>query len=298
MYSSFNNIFSEKYIPEPLYYNVIERNLNDYTKVPAYRDKNNHYKFLPQAKLPTPVLKNINGKYFSGDNKLISIEKAVSLLKNNNNNMIIKPSLDTGGGRGVSKIQGDNHKIYLDSHPIEFEGLLEIYKKNFIVQEIVCQHDSLKRIYPDSLNTIRLMTVRLNSGYHCVSAVVRFGNNGSIVDNIKANGGIACGISQEGNINSYGINSLGEKKYKHPFTDIRFENQEIYRFSDIKKEVEMLHNDLPYFDLVSWDVALDSEGNIIIIEFNISGQEINFHQFNNGPLFGEYTDEIMNRITK
>ncbi len=32
---------------------------------------------------------------------------------------------------------------------------------------------------------------------------------------------------------------------------------------------------------------------LILVEFNSNGQEVNFHQMANGPLFGKYTDEIL-----
>ena len=48
-----------------------------------------------------------------------------------------------------------------------------------------------------------------------------------------------------------------------------------------------------YFDLISWDIALNNVGEFVFIEVNLGGQEINFHQANNGPLFGKMTENIV-----
>ena len=53
-----------------------------------------------------------------------------------------------------------------------------------------------------------------------------------------------------------------------------------------------------YFDMVSWDVAINKNNKPKIIEINLSGQEINFHQFSNGPLFGDYTEQIISKLHK
>jgi len=48
-----------------------------------------------------------------------------------------------------------------------------------------------------------------------------------------------------------------------------------------------------YARLLGFDFFLDRENNVKIIEINNINNEINFHQMNNGPLFGEYTDEVI-----
>lgn len=37
--------------------------------------------------------------------------------------------------------------------------------------------------------------------------------------------------------------------------------------------------------MVSWDIAIDKDGDPVLIEANMRKGGINFHQFNNGPMF-------------
>ncbi len=43
-----------------------------------------------------------------------------------------------------------------------------------------------------------------------------------------------------------------------------------------------LHQKLFYTDLASWDFAINDKETVVFLEVNLAGQEINFHQFNNG----------------
>ena len=49
---------------------------------------------------------------------------------------------------------------------------------------------------------------------------------------------------------------------------------------------------MPLFKLISWDWAVDNEGTPILIEANFCLGELDFHQMNNGPVFGNDTKMI------
>ena len=53
---------------------------------------------------------------------------------------------------------------------------------------------------------------------------------------------------------------------------------------------------IPHFRLVSWDIAIDVNGDAVLIESNMRKGSINFHQFNNGPLFGDLTEKVLDEV--
>ena len=58
-----------------------------------------------------------------------------------------------------------------------------------------------------------------------------------------------------------------------------------------------LHGRLPYFDFVGWDIGLSSDGHPVFLEYNIlPGAE--GPQMTVGPLFGEFLDEIIDRVMR
>ncbi len=80
------------------------------------------------------------------------------------------------------------------------EKLFADYKKDFIVQEFLYQHNFFHQMHRDSLNTIRIISLRLNGSIHILSRVVRMGNDGSFTDNAES-GCITCGLTKKENFN-------------------------------------------------------------------------------------------------
>ena len=64
---------------------------------------------------------------------------------------------------------------------------------------------------------------------------------------------------------------------------------------DIAKKIAKLNY---YSRLLGIDLGMDNNGRIRIIEINSVNNEINFYQMNNGPLFGDYTKEIIDYCKK
>ena len=52
---------------------------------------------------------------------------------------------------------------------------------------------------------------------------------------------------------------------------------------------------MPYFDIIGWDVAFAEDGSPLFIEMNTM-PSCEAPQIPQGPLFGEYIDEIMERV--
>ena len=59
--------------------------------------------------------------------------------------------------------------------------------------------------------------------------------------------------------------------------------------------VKRLHSKLIYFDSIGWDVAIREDGEPCLIEFNVDAN-LRSAQMIGGPMYGEYIDEIMERV--
>lgn len=282
------------YIPEDKFYLEIEPKLNNKDLAKAYSDKNFYHKLFPKEIMPRIFLRNIHGEFYDENYEVIKNIRFDSLFNGyERQSFIIKPSLDTSKGKNVKKITFKDGVYYCDEE--KYSALYDIikpYNKDYLIQELIEQNETLSQIYPYSLNTIRIVTLRDKNEICYISAVIRFGNDKRIVDNR----GIACGINEDGIINSYGTFLTMEKCFKHPFTNMEFAGVKIPRFHELIEFVKCLHKKLMYFNMVSWDIGIDKNNNFKMIEFNVRAQEINFHQINNGPLFGIYTEEVLNHV--
>ena len=261
----------------------------------AYDDKNIYSRLWPNMKQPTTILKNMGGRYFvpdpgtfSGERELTENEAVDVLFQSKAG--VIKPSM-MGGGAGVEVFE------FGTIEPYAIAGILHKYSTDFIIQDVVKNHKSLKCFNPTSLNTCRIFTYRSvkNDNYVFLGAVIRFGGLGDFRDNASAGGGF-CRVNENGVVGDT-IFKYGSFEKRSLNKDKGLVNVSIPKFDEMIKCCRQLHNGLPYNDLVGWDVTLDETGDIVLIEYNYA-PDIELLQMSEGPAFGDYTDEIMEKLTQ
>ncbi len=165
-----------------------------------------------------------------------------------------------------------------------------------VVQEGLTQCATLSKINASSINTIRLLTLlHRNGSVKIYSVILRMGVGDSKVDNASS-GGITVGVENNGRLKPVAYNAAGERFEEHPTTHAKFNDYVIPNFEIIKQLVKQQATHLPHFRLISWDIAIDENEEPIIIEANLHFGEIDFHQLNNGPLFGKDTEEILKEV--
>lgn len=186
-----------------------------------------------------------------------------------------------------------NRKEDLRQHSFE-ELTAPFVSRDFIVQESIKQHEDLNRIYPCSINTLRLLTLRFKGGIYLLSAHVRFRNDGSkLTDETRV---LACSVGLDGRLNESAIDRCGIRYGRHPYTNYAFGQARIPNYGSLTRHVESLHDQLHHFDLISWDIAVSSDGLPVLMDIQVKGQEINGYQFTDGPLFGHWTEEILQLV--
>lgn len=275
-----NGQFSTGYLPEDLFYIELEPKLNNRNLSYALGDKNLLDKLFPMAKQPETVVKCINGFFYVGGimcSKVQAIEHCASVT----GKMVIKPALGSYGGKMVNKFHLSDEKIMLKGNSLE--KLFKDYGDNFIIQKAIVQHMAMTALNQSSLNTFRLTSYLNQNGVTVLSATVRMGREGSLTDNISQ-GGLSCGIQENGQLNKEGYILDGSKCFAtdsgQPFADIILPHMD-----KVYKMARTLHQQAPHFRLIAWDFCLDTNDDVVLIEYNIQGQDVVGHQLNNGPVF-------------
>ena len=167
--------------------------------------------------------------------------------------------------------------------------------EDYIVQKVLKQHEELNKIHASSINTVRICSLLLSDGVHILSSCLRMGMNKSRVDNVTA-GGISAGINPDGTLQEFAYNYYtGEKTAVHPQGYV-FNGQKVPSYDKAVELVMKAHPVIGHFRLVSWDIAIDEDGDAVLIEANMRKGGINLHQFSNGPLFGDLTERVMNEV--
>lgn len=295
LYYNYNGISSDKYISTELYLFHIFPYLVSRQMMFAYIDKNNYEMIFPDVAQPKVIIRNQNGYLSYGrtnDYKLISKNDAVSeLLKYDR--FIIKPSNDTGGGKGVRKIIIENGRTKQGE---TLAQLLESYRQDYVVQEVVEQYEPFNRLNRNSLNTMRIITYRTRDRkLVSLGGFIRFGINNCEVDNL-GQGGACCRLREDGLIED---RIFFAKSFKKGFLKdmLGIKHLSVPNFSGVLDFCFDLHSKLNYFDLCGWDIAIDKEGKPVFIELN-QYPDCESFQMVNGPMFGDYTDEVMEKVSK
>lgn len=268
-------------IPENIFAAVIEPRINPYKELLFFDVKNIYEKWFNQKNIfPKSYFHKIDNIYYDSNMELIMDIDA--FLKNSNITfpIIIKPSKDTQGGKGVEKVN-------------EFPGLLYRMKKdrNLVFQELIVQNEYLNSINP-GINSIRTCLYRTETnGFKVLNNSMRFGINGGL-DNLSGNG-IVCNINEDGTLNHYAVNRYGIKHFEHPNSKVLFKDIIIPHYDNLNKKAIIIANQIPLCKLISLDMCLDENNNWRCIEINTSGQTIRFAQYAGKGFFGKYTDEII-----
>lgn len=287
-YAAFNGIKDKHYIPEDLFFNEIEPTLNNFILYKAYTDKNSYDNFIDKNHLPKTLFKLINGEYFDENNVYTPEKEALEKLLSYKTELVLKPAIISGQGRNVN-ISSSEKIVSL----LKTNGNYKNF--SFIIQEKIQQHHKLSAFHPNSVNTYRITTLRINREIVVLHSVFRMGRKKNVVDNSYA-GGIFCGISLKGDITEYACDIELKKMYEHPDSGIPFKNFICPSYREACDFCRKYHRKLLHFALVSWDIAIHQDGKPICIEMNLKNQSISGHQLIHGPLFGDYTGKILEQF--
>lgn len=285
-YSSRNGICDPRYIPDDLYYTVIDQHFNNRKYGWGVNDKNYYSLYFSDVRQPETVVRKINNIYYDADYHIISMQEAVKLCLEKKA-IILKPANETGGSRGIqfwNREEGEGN----------IKEKLCGRGRNLVVQALIKQHEVLSEIHQSSVNTLRIITLIMNEKVYHVSTVLRMGVDGNKVDNASA-GGITCGVKESGQLKDVAFNAKGDRFNIHP-QGYQFNKCIVPNYDKALMMVKHCHEKMGHFRLVSWDVAIDEIGNPILIEANLRNGECDFHQFNNGPLFGDLTSQVLKEV--
>lgn len=287
-YASKNGIEDPRYIPNDLYYTKIDQYFNDRKLGWGFNDKNYYSKIFEGIKQPEVLVRKINGILLDSHYCLLSVEMALHII-GAENEIVVKPSLETGSGQGVCfwKVGQDNEIIR--------EFIENRKKKDYVIQKVIKQHAELNKVHDGSINSLRIVSLLMPEGIYILSSNLRMGVDASRIDNVTA-GGISCGIDENGCLKKYATTYYsGERMEKHPQGFV-FDGFKIPSYDKALELVKKAHPTIPHFRLVSWDIAIDEQGDPVLIEANMRKGGINLNQFNNGPLFGELTDRVLDEV--
>lgn len=285
------NYYDKKFLPEDIYVASILPALNPRVDSFAFVNKGLYDLFFKEIPHPECFVKNIAGIYWRKES-MLTMDEVCTFLVREAPEFIIKPSVNTCGGVGVKKI--DLTMMKEVERKLYIKNILQQYDSDFVIQKIVDQHRETAQFNPESLNTFRICSLFLNGKLSILTRLLRCGQNGSVVDNGTA-GGIMIPVSPDGRLAKYGIDHHF-KKYEKSSNGIIFEGICIQDYPKLEQFIAKYYCFFPTCHLVAWDLAIDKEGNPLMVEVNLVGPGITEEQIVIGPFLGDRTDEVIEYV--
>lgn len=281
-------IFDKRFIPEDLFYCCIDTFYNNREMAKYFDNKCFYPRIFVNEKQLENVIFRMDNIWLDSNYHPINQDEIMRIIKSYDE-LVVKQATDTNSGDNISFI-GKN-EIYS-----EFCGATKSITGDIVVQKVFKQHSVLNQLYPNSVNSIRIITLRNEDNIKIYSCAYRVGTGKSRVDN-GGQGGLIGGIDTYGNLKDVAYSyKTGTKYYEHPDTGIKFNSVTYPSYSQACEMAKRLHFMLPSFRLISWDIAIDQSGNPVLIEANIKRGGITIHQMTNGPLFGDDTEKILEEV--
>ncbi len=186
-------------------------------------------------------------------------EEIYSAFTERHPRFIAKP-IDDSFGNGVK----------LFETPPKWADFYKEYRDGAVLEEVITQSEQLGRIHPQSVNTVRITTMRLDDEVRIFFPFFRAGCGNKVVDNAGA-GGICCAIDPLTGIITYCKDEKGTEFLSHPDTGVQLIGMRIPRWREAVELAKELATVLPDNRYTGWDLALTDNG-WIMVEGNCLGQ--------------------------
>lgn len=168
----------------------------------------------------------------------------------------------------------DIEKITIDNNTVKTELYNKLKdNKQLLLETYVVQHPEISRLFPKSVNTIRMVTMRVNGKTTIAYRVIRIGNGDNVVDNFN-HGGMFSVVDENGKITKPAIDKAGNVYETHPVTGTEIMGFQIPRFEEAKALVMKMSEVIPEIGYTGWDICITEKGPVVIEGNEFPGYDV------------------------
>jgi len=271
VYTLYRGSFLEGWVPEDFFRKVIPRINGVYRSISDAKTLSG--RILQTNHLPDKAYR-VNGSWFdTGGNRLQSNE-VKDIIFDQNTTAFVK--LDNSSqGKGIVVIHRDTFD----------EARFLHIDKNFVVQRAIIQAGWFEAISPGCVATLRITTgLPVGGSPRICAAYLRIGRKGAkFVTSAEA---IKIPVvDDKGTLGDFALDSNWFRYYSHPDSGVKFEGKKVPYFVEAVSLCEKLHERVPQFTVIGWDVAITESGWVELMEWNVGFPDIKFSEATTGPCF-------------
>jgi hypothetical protein len=208
-------------------------------------------------------------KRLENDSGLGDVRTLVTELEENGR-LVLKPVIGLGG-QGVLILSKSEGQVYINNKAERPEKayLVLASLKNYIITEFIEQGEFPSSLFPESVNTIRLLTMVDPDGNEpfVAAAAHRIGNRKSApVDNLHA-GALSSLIDLDTGALSAAAERAADRLIMHdvhPDTQASIKGRIVPNWAALKAYILKVAAQLPFLCYVGWDVVLTADGPVLL----------------------------------
>lgn len=210
------------------------------------------------------------GQFLNRDWVLVKQENKEAVLEflAKHPKFIAKP-VDGCCGRGVEIFDtaefGGGEQMY--EHLLALPNPVEL-------EELIVQHEAVSAVYPDSINTVRTVSITKDGVPHIVCTYFRIGNGGRHVDNFNSGGMVAPVDEETGIVKDRAIDKQKNLYANHPQTGTPIKGFQFPQWEEAMAMVKQAAVMVPEMGYVGWDVAFSDKGPVLVEGNNFPGHDI------------------------
>lgn len=277
VYSAINNEFKEGWIPDNYYGKIVVPSLKgNYGSIADYNSLQG--KLFNSENFPDRVY-YANGLWMSTKYEVLTEQDVKQIVFEKSERAVFK--IDNSlQGKGV---------YFFDKTKIDLNHLKTL--GNGVLQSFINQHEFFENIISNSVATLRLTSVINEKGEVSIRACyLRVGQNTDT--HVRSASHIRIPVNIEnGELDEVGYNTSWNRINKHPQTDFLFKNKKIPHFNKFIQTSINLHKMVPFTRIIGWDMILDKNHDIQVMEWNGSHNDIKFSEATQGPCFSDLSWE-------
>lgn len=180
--------------------------------------------------------------------------------------IIIAKPIDLQCGKGIEKIDTCQENV---------KELYNRLKENgqILIEEVIIQSKEMNQLFPYAVNTLRIVTARVNDKTTILFRALRIGNGDNVVDNFN-HGGMYTVVNEQGFIEKPAIDKKGNVYEIHPITHTKIAGFQIPYFEQVVQMVKSASTIIPEVGLVGWDIAITDCGPVMVEGNQLPGYDI------------------------
>lgn len=261
------------YIPEFFFYSLFLPFYDSDDYKTLLEDKNVMEGVFRSAGIAQPqtLFKLVDNSIYTADYHRLGFKDIEGSLHELPHGKIFVKPVSGSGGYGIY-IFHRSENGYFDKNGESFDEkfIKRIGTQNdYIVQPGLSQNENISLIYPNSINTFRIVTENIGGNTRIICSVLRIGRNMNEFDN-ASQGGIILKIGLDsGKAGDTGFTELNQLFGSHPDSGYIFKDFKFNEWDIVKRFVRECASRLPQFTYLGWDIASTLNGPVAI-EANLS----------------------------